>query len=163
MIQFEQVKIGYTAALAEISLSQLEKGKMYALIGSNGSGKSTFLRTICGRQKPVTGAIHINGKLVSQMNQNELAQTVAFVPSKFPEMDFMSVFDFIALGRTPYLNSIGRLSEEDLELVNQVIEQVQIQHLQTKRTNELSDGERQLCAIARALTQKTPIIYFYKK
>lgn len=158
MIQLENVKIGYATALAEVRVSQLEKGKMYALIGSNGSGKSTFLRTICGRQQPIEGSIHIGGNNVVQLNQNELAKQVAFVPSKFPEADFMSVFDFIALGRTPYLNSIGRLSEEDFKVVQNVIDHVQIQHLQAKRTNELSDGERQLCAVARALAQQTPII-----
>lgn len=158
MIQFENVKIGYATVLAEITVSQFEKGKMYALIGSNGSGKSTFLRTICGRQKPLGGSVRINGNVVAKMDQNELAKMVAFVPSKFPEADFMSVYDFIALGRTPYLNNIGRLNEEDFKVIENVIKHVQIQHLQTKRTNELSDGERQLCAVARALAQQTPII-----
>lgn len=158
MIEFKEVKIGYSEPIAEITMGKLEAGSMYAVIGSNGSGKSTFLRTICGGQQPIEGSIIINGKNVSEMNRKALANTVAFVPSKFPETDFITVFDFIALGRTPYLGSMGHLTNNDVKIVEQAIEYVQILHLKSKRTNQLSDGERQLCAVARALAQQTPII-----
>lgn len=158
MIKFKDVKIGYSTPIVEVSFSELEKGRIYALIGSNGSGKSTFLKTVCGQQKSVSGTISINGKSTSEMNRRELAHTVAFVPSKFPETDFMSVSDFISLGRTPYISNIGHLSETDKTVVEKVIEQVQIKHLVSKNTSQLSDGERQLCAVARALAQQTPII-----
>jgi iron complex transport system ATP-binding protein len=158
VIEFKDVKIGYSDPIVEISIESLEKGMMYALIGSNGSGKSTFLKSICGQQKLVNGTILINGKQIVEMNRRELANTVAFVPSKFPETDFMSVIDFISLGRTPYVNTIGRLSEADNKIVEWVLDEVQIKHLVSKKTTQLSDGERQLCAVARALAQKTPII-----
>lgn len=158
MIEFRNVSIGYSRPLAKITLEKLVPGHMYALIGSNGSGKSTFLRTICGRQQPISGSIIINGKTVSEMNRQELAATIAFVPSKFPDSDFMSAIDFISLGRTPYLNHMGRLSEKDLAIVEQVINQVGISHLKHNYTSQLSDGERQLCAVARALAQQTPVI-----
>lgn len=158
MIEFNEVTIGYSEPLAEITIKELESNSIYALIGSNGSGKSTFLKTICGRQKTVGGDIRINGKKISEMDRNELANTVAFVPSKFPETDFMTVFDFISLGRTPYLSSMGSLTNNDISIAEQVIRQVQINHLQTKYINQLSDGERQLCSVARALAQQTPVI-----
>lgn len=158
MIEFQDVTIGHTEPLAKIAFQKLDTGSMYALIGSNGSGKSTFLKTICGQQHPINGTIFINGKPLAEMSRRELANTVAFVPSKFPETDFMSVTDFISLGRTPYINNIGHISEGDKAVVNHVIEQIQIKHLVSKNTNQLSDGERQLCAVARALVQQTPII-----
>ena len=158
MIEFKDVTIGYAKPLAAITFQKLSAGSMYALIGSNGSGKSTFLKTICGQQKAVNGTITINEKPISEMNRRELANTVAFVPSKFPEADFMSVIDFISLGRTPYINNIGRLNDLDKMVVEQVIAQIQIKHLASKNTNQLSDGERQLCAVARALVQQTPVI-----
>lgn len=158
MIEFERLKIGYGKPIANVNLKNLQPGKMHALIGSNGSGKSTFLKTICGKQKPIEGTIKINGRNHFEMNRLEFSKTVAFVPSKFPETDFMRVFDFIALGRTPYINNLGRLTQGDIQVVEQVIEQVNINHLRFKDTSQLSDGERQLCAVARALAQQTQII-----
>lgn len=158
MIEFKEVRIGYSAPLATITLDKLDAGFIYALIGSNGSGKSTFLKTICGKQKPINGSVFINGKNIAEMSRKEMSSMIAFVPSKFPDTDFISVFDFIALGRTPYLNNLGHLSDQDVKIVEQVIDQIQINHLISKHTTQLSDGERQLCAVARALAQQTPII-----
>jgi iron complex transport system ATP-binding protein len=158
VITFENLKIGHHQALANIRIQSLTSGNMYALIGSNGSGKSTFLKTICGQQKPFEGHLTINGKVVTEMSRLELSKCIAFVPSRFPETDFVTVFDFIALGRTPYLSNFGNLSETDRQLVHAIIEKVKITHLTNKFTNELSDGERQLCSVARALAQQTPII-----
>src|SRR5690606_3743130 len=99
-----------------------------------------------------------NQKELKLYSKRELALNLAFVPARFPEVEFMKVKDFIGLGRTPYLNAFGTKTEKDLEIIEHFIQLLDIQHLADKFTTELSDGERQLCAIAKALTQETPII-----
>ncbi len=158
MIEFKNVKIGYDSPLAQIYFDTLHSGSIYALIGSNGSGKSTFLKTICGKEKALEGSIFIDNKNIQEFSMLELAKQIAFVPARFPEIDFMTVFDFIALGRTPYINNFGRLNQNDNSIIKTIIDKLHITHLENKFTYQLSDGEKQLCSIARALTQQTPIL-----
>lgn len=158
MIEFRKLEIGYKKALAKITVQQLKKGEVYALIGSNGSGKSTFLKTICGQLKPFSGQLFLDNNDMIHLTRENLAKTISFVPARFPELEFVSVYDFVLLGRTPYLNTVGSISQKDKDLVNQLLEKVKIDHLKTKFTNQISDGERQLCAVARALAQQTSIL-----
>lgn len=158
MIEFNNVQIGYNQPLLSVAIDCLEKGKSYALIGPNGSGKSTFLKTITGQLPIIAGSISIEGKLALELNTLDRSKLISFVPSRFPEISNMTVFDFIGLGRTPYLNALGRLRETDVAVINSSIKQLEIERLSTKFIQELSDGEKQLCAIARAICQETPII-----
>jgi iron complex transport system ATP-binding protein len=158
MIDLKQIEIGHKSPLFSIDNLQLLKGKMYALIGANGSGKTTFLQSIIGIHKPLKGEIIISGESILKLNRIQKAKTISFVGSKFDGVDYLKTKDFIALGRTPYTNALGRLNKSDLEVVNETIELLQLQVLQDKFTTELSDGERQLSAIARAITQQTDII-----
>ena len=158
MIDLKQIEIGHKSPLLTIDNIQLLKGKMYALIGANGSGKTTFLQSIIGINKPLKGEVIISGEPILKLNRIQKAKTISFVGSKFDGVDYLKTKDFIALGRTPYTNAIGRLSVADLKVVNETIELLQLQVLQDKFTTELSDGERQLSAIARAITQQTDII-----
>ena len=158
MIDLKQIEIGHKSPLFIIDNLQLLKGKMYALIGANGSGKTTFLQSIIGINKPLKGDVIISGEPILKLNRIQKAKTISFVGSKFDGVDYLKTKDFIALGRTPYTNALGRLNKSDLEVVNETIELLQLQVLQDKFTTELSDGERQLSAIARAITQQTDII-----
>jgi iron complex transport system ATP-binding protein len=158
MIDLKQIEIGHKTHLFSIDNIQLLKGKMYALIGANGSGKTTFLQSIIGINKPLKGEVIISGEPILKLNRIQKAKTISFVGSKFDGVDYLKTKDFIALGRTPYTNALGRLNKFDLEVVNETIELLQLQVLQDKFTTELSDGERQLSAIARAITQQTDII-----
>lgn len=158
MIEFKKVEIGYKKALAKITVQQLNSGEVYALIGSNGSGKSTFLKTICGQLKPFSGKLFLKNRDIINLTRESLAKTISFVPARFPELEFVSVYDFVLLGRTPYVNRVGAISTNDNTIVKQILEKLKIDHLSTKYTNQISDGERQLCAVARALAQETPIV-----
>jgi iron complex transport system ATP-binding protein len=158
MIRFEKVQIGYETPLVEVDLKDISKGNLAALIGENGSGKSTFLKTLAGIYRPIHGRILLAEQDTNQLTRKELAKIIAFVPSKFPETDFLKVHEFVALGRTPYLSNFGTLSELDRQIVEQSITQVNLGHLANKYTHQLSDGERQLCSIARALAQQTPVL-----
>lgn len=158
MIEFKQAQIGYTQSLLSVAIQSLEKGKSYALIGPNGSGKSTFLKSITGQIPLIAGTLFVDGIEASSLSAINRSKVIAFVPSRFPEISNMTVFDFIGLGRTPYLNALGRLKEADVAIVHSAIQQLEIERLTNKFIQELSDGEKQLCAIARAICQETPMI-----
>ncbi|WP_309477302.1 ABC transporter ATP-binding protein [Tenacibaculum aquimarinum] len=136
----------------------VEKGKFVALLGKNGIGKSTLLRTLSKVQNPLSGNVFINQKNILNFTNKELATTLSLVlTERLPESQ-LTVFELIALGRQPYTNWIDTLSETDIKKVNTAIEQTEIEHLKNNRFYELSDGQLQRVLIARALAQDTEII-----
>lgn len=158
MIQLKSILIGYTKPLMSIPNISIEKGTLYALIGSNGSGKSTLLSTIIGITPTIAGEIKLHDKPIEKFNAKEIAKNIAFVNSKFDGIEHLTVFDYIALGRAPYTDTFGRLTKEDEQIINDVIELLNINDFKDRPTLKLSDGERQLVAIGRALAQTTPIL-----
>lgn len=158
MIQFNNVEIGYKQALLQVNKLELKKGEVYALIGSNGSGKSTLLNTILKKTPVLKGDIFLNSTSVASYSVNALAKTIAFVESKFDGIEHLNVVDYIGLGRTPYTNSFGRLRSEDYTIIDAAIEKLNLGKFRNRETLKLSDGERQMISIARAICQSTPII-----
>lgn len=158
MIQIRTAQIGYKKALVEIEALDIQDKRIFGLIGSNGSGKSTLLKTLSGQIPPLSGEIFIQGRQLSSYAPTERAKTIAFVRPITHTIEHQTIEDHIALGRTPYTNALGRLSKEDHIVINEVIEILNIEFLRTKMLTEVSDGERQLATIARALAQDTPII-----
>ena len=158
MIEFKQTHIGYNQLLIDVADLKLESGKLYTLIGRNGTGKTTLLNTLLGITAPLSGQIYINEKNTSALKPKEKAQLVAYVPSLFVGVQNLSTRDYIAMGRAPYTNFIGKLSTEDWKLVDDIIAKLNIGHLALKDTSKLSDGERQIATIAKALTQQTEVI-----
>lgn len=163
ILQATQISIGYThkkesnIVASTIDLT-LEKGKLIALVGANGIGKSTLLRTITGIQKAVSGTVLLNGKNIHEMNALALAKNLSVVLTEKLPPSNLSVFELVALGRQPYTNWIGTLTDEDIEKVNQALVLTQIEHLASKRHYEISDGQLQKVLVARALAQDTPLI-----
>jgi iron complex transport system ATP-binding protein len=142
---------------SSIDLS-IEKGKLVTVLGKNGIGKSTLLRTIAKVQEPLKGAVFINNKNLESYSHQKLATSLSMVlTERLPESQ-LTVFELVALGRQPYTNWIDKLSDADLEKINWVIDETEIQHLKDKRFYELSDGQLQRVLIARALAQDTEII-----
>jgi len=158
MIQLKNVEIGYRSALLNIENLVLETGKFYAIIGKNGIGKTTFIHTILGLIPAIKGEIEINNQNIHRISANQRAKLVAHVPSKFEGVQHLSTRDFIAMGRAPYTNFLGKLAEEDWKLVDEISAELGIESFLQKDTSELSDGERQIASIAKALVQKTPVI-----
>lgn len=157
------LSIGYTTKKEQIVIAQnlnlnLKSGTLIALIGANGIGKSTLLRTLTGIQKPLSGSVFLNEKELKTFNAQELAQNLSLVLTEKLPPSNLTVFELIALGRQPYTNWLGTLSAIDLEKVNQAIALVQIEHLAQKKHFEISDGQLQKVLIARALAQDTPLI-----
>ena len=134
------------------------KGEIIGLIGRNGSGKSTILRTIAGLLKPLYGNIFINDRSFNRFSRNALARQISFVSTEVPVIPNISVTDLISLGRYPYTDWTGRLSTEDTRLVNKSIDQVNLGYISCNLLSEISDGERQRVMIGRALAQDTEII-----
>ncbi len=136
----------------------IEKGKFIALLGKNGIGKSTLLRTLSKVQKPISGSIEINQKKLYNYTNQELSTALSLVLTERLPLSQLTVFELIALGRQPYTNWIDKLSVNDLKKITWAIEQTEIHHLKDKRFYELSDGQLQRVLIARALAQDTEII-----
>tara|TARA_B110000091_G_scaffold10146_1_gene9741 strand:+ start:434 stop:1132 length:699 start_codon:yes stop_codon:yes gene_type:complete len=136
----------------------IEKGKLVTVLGKNGIGKSTLLRTIAKVQAPLNGTIFINNKNLEFCTHQELATSLSMVlTERLPESQ-LTVFEIVALGRQPYTNWIDKLSDIDLEKINWAINETEIYQLRNKRFYELSDGQLQRVLIARALAQDTEII-----
>lgn len=136
----------------------IEKGKLVALLGKNGIGKSTLLRTISQVQQPISGAIYINQKNSCQYSNKELAKSISLVLTEALPESQLTVFEVIALGRQPYTNWIDQLSKNDLHHIHWAIEETSIGQLKSNYFHELSDGQKQRVLIAKALAQDTEII-----
>ena len=158
MIQFSQTEIGYKQTLLKIDSLDLQEGKVYALVGRNGVGKSTLLQSMAKLLPLISGDISYEDISLKNLSRNQMARLIAFVESKFDGVEYLSVLDYLMLGRTPYTSLTGKLSDTDKAFVNEISEELQITHLLEKSTTEISDGERQICSVARALIQETPVI-----
>jgi len=158
MIQLKELSIGYQREILHAENMILEVGNVYALVGRNGIGKSTFIQTMSGLQKQLAGEITFNGQSISGMNTKEIAETISLVDTRFEGVEYLKVKDYLALGRAPYTDLFGRLDPADWQIIQDVACDLSIEHLLEKFSNEISDGERQLCAVGRAFVQETPVI-----
>lgn len=163
ILTLENLTIGYEQKKQQKIIAKginfaIKKGTLNAVVGKNGIGKSTLLRTLSKVQKPLAGAIFINKKNSKAYLHQELAKTISLVlTERLPESQ-LTVFEVIALGRQPYTNWIDSLTKKDLEKIHWAIEQTNLATLQNNRCSELSDGQMQRVLIARALSQDTEII-----
>ncbi len=159
----ENLAIGYksgkSSRIVASSINiRLEPGQLTALVGMNGAGKSTLLRTLSGLQQPISGDIFIGDTNLSGISQQGLAQRLSLVLTENLPPGGLSIREIIALGRHPYTNWIGKLSPEDVAVVEEAIALAEVDGLQHYRQHELSDGQLQKVLIARALSQDTPLI-----
>lgn len=157
MIHVNSLDIGYRHTLVHINELQIDRG-LTALIGKNGSGKSTLLKTLCGTIRARSGKMFFNDVDTSILSQEEKSRFFAFVGSTFPPVPFMSVEEYVLLGRTPYIGPFGIFSKNDKEIASHYIDLFGLINLRHRELTELSDGEKQLTAFARAFAQETPFI-----
>lgn len=137
---------------------QLRKNELTALIGPNGIGKSTLLRTICGLQKPISGETKVNGEELFALSIEKIAQRISVVLTENVDTNRLTVKEIVAIGRHPYTNWLGQLRQEDESAIQNALSSVKIEHLSERKIFELSDGEKQRVWIAKSLAQETPII-----
>ena len=137
---------------------EVRPGEMVCLIGPNGCGKSTLLRTLSGLQPPLGGKVKINGQTIQKISASDRAQLISLVLTDRVEIDNATVRSIVAMGRHPYSNWWGTLSDEEVEKVNDAIRLVHLQKKANQLFAELSDGEKQRVMIAKAFVQDTPVI-----
>ena len=159
MIRFRSLSLGYGSRILIDSLSATVKsGELTALVGRNGTGKSTLLRAITGLGERKGGDILLGDKPIDSLSTAEPATMVAFVTTDKVRIANLRCRDVVALGRAPYTNWIGRMQEQDEEIVMRSMELVGMSEYADKTMDRMSDGECQRIMIARALAQQTPII-----
>ena len=132
----------------------IHAGETLGLVGPNGSGKSTLLKLLAGVRSPSRGTIHLNGQCLKTLSRRTIAQTLAVVEQQADTLDAISVFDAVALGRTPWLSALRPWSAADDDIVHQALRDVDATHLRKRTWRSLSGGERQRVHIARALAQR---------
>lgn len=159
MISLQNLTVGYgeKAILSDINQT-LEPGRLVCLLGSNGVGKSTILRTLAGFQPPLSGEVLLDGRNLSSLTLAERSKAVSIVLTERVEVPYMKVADLVGMGRSPYTGFFGTLTKEDKAIVGEAIEMVGITSLAERTIDTLSDGERQKAFLAKALAQQTPII-----
>lgn len=163
-VTLRDVSIGYSLrhgqrVVGEHLTASIMGGRLTCLLGENGVGKSTLLRTLSAFQPPLAGEIIVGGRSLADYSAQELARTVGVVLTERPDVQQMSVEELVGLGRSPYTGFWGRLSGEDVAVCSEAIGQVGIDALRHRQVTTLSDGERQKVMIAKALAQQTPVIY----
>lgn len=163
IISTNNLSIGYaskkhTNTIASNLNIQLKPGNLVCLLGKNGIGKSTLLRTLTKVQPSLGGNILINNVNLSVLSNLDLAKTLSLVLTERLPDSSLTVFELVALGRQPYTNWIGYLTNEDMKIIQESFEQTNTKHLMDRKCYELSDGQLQKVLVARALTQNTPII-----
>ncbi|WP_317192058.1 ABC transporter ATP-binding protein [Snuella sedimenti] len=163
ILSTNNLDIGYTTRKSKNMVAsniniELHRGELVGLVGANGIGKSTLLRTLTTLQNPLGGTILLNNKKLANYTSLELAKSMSLVLTEQIISKNLSVFELIALGRQPYTNWIGNMENEDVSMVNQALKLTNIYDIKHKRCFELSDGQLQKVMIARALAQDTDLI-----
>lgn len=150
-------KVGHTV-VSDINLT-LQSGQLACLIGENGVGKSTLLKTLTGFLPKLEGSLLLDGKDISEFSQRALARQISIVLTQKPDVQNLTVEEIIGLGRSPYTGFFGKLHANDRQIVDESITAVGIEKLKNRMIQTLSDGERQKVMIAKALAQQTPVIF----
>ena len=152
-----QVSFGERHILDDIS-AEIVEGRITAVMGPNGCGKTTLLRCIGGLLQPSSGQVLIDGQRVQDYSARVLAQKVAFVRQQTQtDLDF-SAFETVLMGRNPYQKRLQNESQADWDIVEQCMRQTNTWHLRFSKPNQMSGGELQRVMIARALAQQTPLL-----
>lgn len=160
-ITLSHLSVGYKvghAVVSDINLT-LQSGKLASLIGANGVGKSTLLKTLMGFLPKLEGSLLLDGKDISEFSQRALARQISIVLTQKPEVQNLTVEEIVGLGRSPYTGFFGKLHANDQQIVDESITAVGIEKLKNRMIQTLSDGERQKVMIAKALAQQTPVIF----
>ena len=150
-------KKGDTMIASDINLA-IPKGQLVGLIGINGAGKSTLIRTLAGLQSSLSGNVILNTTQISDIEPLSMAKQLSVVLTGQTISKNLSVLELVSLGRQPYTNWLGSLSETDLHIITNALKATEMEALKNKKCYELSDGQLQRVLIARALAQDTHVI-----
>ena len=157
LLEARDVCFGYVPKVPVVNEASLsvERGSFSALIGPNGCGKSTLLRLLAGVLTPASGSVELDGKPLALMDRRKLASHVAYVPQTQTHVFPFTALEVVLTGRSPYTTGFGFESDRDRHIALEALDAVDARHVAARPVTELSGGERQLVAVARALAQQT--------
>lgn len=163
-VTINSLSIGYRGkrhnhTIASNICGTIEGEKLTCLLGNNGTGKSTLLKTLSGILPPLQGDIFINGIDYKALSPKERARLIGVVLTERPDVTNMRVSEMVAMGRSPYTGFWGSLGADDKHIVDEAMHMTSITALADRRFITLSDGERQKVMIAKTLAQQTPVIF----
>jgi len=163
LISTKNARLGYKKSGAEICILKnidlnFYAGDVIGIVGLNGVGKSTLLKTLCGLLEPLAGEVRITGELITEIALSELAKKIAIVLTEKIGGFNLTAYDLVAAGQMPYTNSFNRLGKKHKEIIKAAIDACGLKEHQFKLINELSDGLFQKTIIAKALAQQTPVL-----
>lgn len=163
-IHIDNLSTGYPGKTHPIVVAEginatLNGGELTCLLGANGVGKSTLLRTLSGFLPKLGGEIRMMGKEIAKYTDAEMATVISVVLTEKCDLRNMTAEELVGLGRSPYTGFWGKLGKEDKQKVKEALSLVKIGELAGRMVHTLSDGERQKVMIAKALAQETPVIF----
>lgn len=164
IIEIEKLKVGYRSKGREKILiddfnAKIVDGERIAILGLNGSGKTSLLKTLLNEIKALSGSVKIESKEVDKMDASEFAKKAASVHTNYRNPGQVIVRDLIGFGRYPFTGRLHYLNEEDENIIEKAISSIGIKDLEDRFIDELSDGERQKVMLACAIAQDTPILF----
>ncbi|MEK4851891.1 ABC transporter ATP-binding protein [Paenibacillus sp. FSL H7-0756] len=156
----EQLSIGYAETMIVKGLNlSLPTGKITALVGANGSGKSTILKTMARIMKPKSGNVMLDGKSIHNLSTKEVARQLAILPQNPTAPDGLTVSELVGYGRYPHQKGFGSLTPEDRSIIAGAIALTGMNEFRDRPIDRLSGGQRQRAWIAMALAQQTDILF----
>lgn len=138
----------------------IDKGELISILGPNGAGKSTLLNCSCGLLTPQSGTVYLNGKDIKSVGQKDIAQVIGYVQQNQQSTFSYSVFHYVLMGRACNIGLFQKPTVQDEDEVWKVLESMGITYLANSAVTEISGGERQQAAIARAIVQNPQVIFF---
>ena len=159
VIKAEELKAGYKnlTVVSDIGF-EVRQGEILTLIGPNGEGKSTLLKTLAGYLENRGGRVFLLGKDMAGLKAKELAKELAVMLTARTDPELMTVYDVVSAGRYPYTGRLGLLSEIDEQKVREALRLTETEGLADRLFNELSDGQRQRVLLSRALCQEPRVL-----
>ena len=159
-LEIKNLTVGFSQNVKLITdfSADVGHGELIGLVGKNGAGKTTFLKTALGLIDALGGEVKLKEKSMNSISARAMAHSVSAVFTSRSAPGNLDVFTAVSLGRQPYTNWLDRLSPDDKKAIAKAMERTGIQHMAEKRLDQLSDGERQKVAISRALAQDTPLV-----
>lgn len=159
MFELEEVKVRRQGrTILAVERLELDSRGFNVILGHNGSGKSTLMNLLARQLLPDQGRISLHGKPISVLSQRKLAQQIAYLPQRLPEVAGLTVTELVKLGRFPWRGLLGRYAEEDHEMVRQAMALTHVDDYADQLADELSGGERQRAWIAMLLAQQSPLL-----
>ncbi|MBK9285232.1 MAG: ABC transporter ATP-binding protein [Sphingobacteriaceae bacterium] len=162
VISIKQAGFGYRSrsdyfVLKDVNLI-LNKGELTGIIGLNGSGKSTFIKSVCGLHKALTGEVEVYSQNIYSLDVNERSKLVSVVLTERNSGFNLTCLDVVRMGRIPFTNMFGKLTGTDNEIVDNCVKHLGLEEHKSKLLEELSDGLYQKTMIARCMAQQTSIM-----